>query len=293
MIFKNKPNQNGVIHFLFLAIITLIIAGVGYWIYSRANKQAPSKNSSITNTSNINEVAEVADSPSTIDSPSKISTEDNNQYFYYGAPAGQNNASPKKIIITLHGTEGSAETDYGVWKPLIKDSGFALAALNWWDGSGDKISDYSTPEMINEYIHEFLEDQGYTTDDLVVFQGFSRGSANSYSVVAIDQASSNPYIKIAVSSSGGVESGYYESTTKSVPPSMQSNIYSKVEWILACGGKDSNPNRDGCPAMEQTKQFVIDKGATVLGLLQDPNAGHGALTTSSLNLAKQMFELID
>jgi hypothetical protein len=62
---------------------------------------------------------------------------------------------------------------------------------------------------------------------------------------------------------------------------------------LACGGKDQNPNRDGCPAMQQSQQFVQSKGASIMGFLEDSNAGHGALTTSSQNLAGQMFDLIE
>jgi hypothetical protein len=274
--------------------VVVMISAIVFWTLQSKNQSTSNPSSSTSSSPTNSTVTKSPDSPSTIDNPSKINTSDGKQYFYYGAPAGQNNASPKKIIITIHGTEGSAQTDYDVWRPFVEKTNFALAALNWWDGSGDAVTDYSTPKQINEYIHNFLKAQGYTSDDTIVFQGFSRGSANSFSVVAFDQASLDPMIDVAVSSSGGVESSYFTSTTSPIADKVSnSNLYSGVDWVLACGGKDQNPNRDGCPAMQQSQQFVQSKGASIMGFLEDSNAGHGALTTSSQNLAGQMFDLIE
>jgi hypothetical protein len=244
--------------------------------------------------STVQPPARQPDLPSSMDAPVKVVTKDGLQHFYYGAPAGHNNVSPKKIFITLHGTEGSAEQDYGVWKPFVSKTDFALASLNWWDGSGDRTSDYSTPEKINTQIHDFLSAQGYTSKDLVVFEGFSRGSANSYSVVAYDRASTTPMFDVAVSSSGGKDDNYFNLSTKSIEAQAQSStIFGGVSWIMACGYKDQSPSRDGCAVMEKASTFVKAKGATVLGILSDKNAGHGALTTSKLDLPKQMFDLIN
>ncbi len=297
-----------------IVVILVVVAVVGFvgWRVATSSGTDTTKTSTVatetttsnttksgtTNTTNTKTTpstpkAKDPDSASTIDSPQKVATKTGGQYFYYGAPAGQNNASPKKIFITLHGTEGSAEKDYEIWKPFVKETQFALATLNWWDGSGDQTSDYTAPDVIKAQIHDFLSSQGYASGDVVVLEGFSRGSANSYSVAALDRSDSSPMIDLVVSSSGGAESTYYDSTTKSIPAKTQSKIFGGVYWILACGKKDPNPTRDGCEAMEATKTFVSNKGATVLGTLSDPNGGHGALTTSSLGLAKQMFELIE
>lgn len=276
---------------VFAFSVVVIVGAVGWYVLLMPKTKTESSSTPTTIAKTETKQKE-PDSASTINSPQKIATKDGKQYFYYGAPAGQNNASPKKILITLHGTEGSAEKDYEIWKPSL-DPKFALASLNWWDGSGEQTSDYSTPEVINTQIHEFLSTQGYTKNDVVVLEGFSRGSANSYSVVAHDRASTSPLIDVAVSSSGGSQDAYYQLATKSISTKAQSKIFTGVYWILACGNKDPNPSRDGCEGMEKSKAFVTEKGAVVLGLLSDPNAGHGALNTSKLNLTKQMFDLIN
>jgi hypothetical protein len=291
---KHRLLSNGFSYLLLVMVFVIIgVAGIAGWrVYS--NNQE-SSNLISENTKGVDAsraVEKPADSASTIDSPEKISTNDG-QYFLYGAPAGQNNASPKRILITVHGTEGSAERDYEVWKPFIANTNYALASLNWWDGSGDTTADYSTPSTVNTQLHNFLDDQGYTKKDVVVFEGFSRGSANSYPVVAFDRTSGNPMIDFVVSSSGGAEASYFNLTTSSISATVKTKVFSGVYWIMACGDKDENPSRDGCQAMESAKSFVTGKGATVLGILSDPNGGHGALTTSSLNLPAQMFELIE
>jgi len=288
---RHSHREAGFSHIAIILVLLIIglVSFAGWRVYrTNQNTTQSSPSATVTKTTQT-----ITDSASTIDSPSKISTKIGNQYFYYGSPKGQNNASPKKILITIHGTEGSAEKDYEIWKPYIKETSFALASLNWWDGNGDKTTDYSTPEVMSSQIQDFLSSQNYTKNDIVVFEGFSRGSANSYSVAAFDRASTNPLIDVVVSSSGGLQEDYFNLTTKEISSKIQSNIFSGIYWILACGGKDSNPTRDGCGAMEASKKFVSDKGASILGILSDSNSGHGALTTSSTNLPKQMFELID
>lgn len=292
---SNKSKQSIATPVVLLLVILAVgmIAFAGWSLYANTNDQttksqpAPSQQIPASLLGH-----QQADGTSTIDTPVKVATADD-QYFIYGAPAGQSNASPKKILITLHGTEGSAERDYEIWKPLVKDKGYALAALNWWDGSGDKTSDYSNPQAINTQIHDFLRGQGYTERDVVVLEGFSRGSANTYPIAAYDRAGGNPLIDVVVSSSGGFQNDYFAVTTKAVDAKARGQIFSGLYWILSCGGRDKNQNRDGCGGMEKSQAVVANKGATVLGFLSDPNSGHGALTTSPLRLTNQMFELIE
>lgn len=294
---KCARQETGFSHLLLVFILLVLgVASFAGWRVYSTNQKDSNSTATKTNTSEAsssNAIEKSADNASTIDNPEKITTGGGSQYFYYGAPAGQSNATLKRILIILHGTEGSAERDYEIWKPFVASTDYALASLNWWDGSGDTTADYSSPTDVNSQINDFLTSQGYTKNDIVVYEGFSRASANSFSVVALDRASSNPMIDFAVSSSGGVETNYFNSTTSSISTTAKAKIFSGVYWIMACGDLDENPARDGCQSAETASTFVTGKGATVLGILSDPNGGHGALTTSSLNLPAQMFELIE
>lgn len=231
------------------------------------------------------------DSVSTLSSPIKVTTLDEQEYFIVGLPQGHTRQSPRKIIFSLPGHGSTAEQDFEAWKPQISDRDYALASLNWWHGEGEKITDYSTPDVVLAQIKGFLESYGYTPSDFVVLEGFSRGSANTYSVKAYDIMSDVPVIDAVISASGKYQSDF--PLTPEQSRHHQGKLYAGVPWILACGDKDPNPSRDGCDGMNETKNYLTSQGAQILKVLSDPNGGHGAFHKSSLKLASQALTLLD
>jgi hypothetical protein len=232
------------------------------------------------------------DTTSTLESPVKVATKDGKQYFLVGQPMGQNGEGPRKIIFSLPGHGSTAEQDYAAWKPqLIENGTYALASLNWWDGEGEKINDYYRPDEVLAQIKAFLETYGYTADDRVILSGFSRGSANTYPVKAYDGVSGTPIIDAVISASGKYQSDF--PLTPHQSNSLDGKIYQGVPWVLVCGERDDNPERDGCIGMEETRSYLTQTGAEVLALLKDPQGGHGAFHQSPLKLARQALELLD
>lgn len=291
-----ERDQKGIAHLVLILVIFIIAGVIGFvgWKVFGDNKDntkvssSPSQTPPSTTTSKVKE----ADSADTLTSPSKITTSDGKQYFYYGAPAGQNNASPKKIIISLPGHDTTAEDGYNkAWLSHIKGGSYALASLNWWDGSGETKTDYYSPAEVVKQAKAFLKQESYTSNDLIILEGFSRGSANTYAVIANDRKSSDPIFDGAISASGGYHSDFplFDGQNDS---NVSTTLFKGVYWVLACGGKDDNPNEAGCPAMESTKTFLEAHGASVLGILEDPNEGHGAFHLSTLGLPKQALDMI-
>lgn len=230
-------------------------------------------------------------SSSSLESPQSVPTADGKQYFYYGAPTGRNIASPKKIIISLPGHGTTAEDDYAAWLPHLKEGSYALASLNWWDGGGETKSNYYSPSQVQAQTKAFLVAQGYMATDLVILEGFSRGSANTYAVIANDTVNGNIFDAV-IAASGGYQTDFplFENQANS---NISTTLFRGIPWVLVCGGNDPTPNRDGCPAMETTKVFLTSHGASVLDILTDPNASHGAFHKSSLGLPKQALTLIE
>jgi hypothetical protein len=235
----------------------------------------------------------LSDSVSTLASPIKVATTDGKQYFMVGQPKGQNSKSPRKIIFALPGHGTTAETGYSAWKShIVSDGTYALAILNWWDGKGDQTSNYYLPDAVLAQIKGFLDTYGYTADDFVVLEGFSRGSANTYPVKAYDMVSGNPVIDAVISASGKYQSGFPYTPKPSEYPKGK-KLYQGVPWILVCGGKDPEPEMNGCQGMMEAKSYLEATGANILALLEDPNAGHGAFHQSKLGLVKQALTLLD
>ena len=287
-----NTNQCGFAHIGIIFLSALLVLGAVGFAGWRVYKSQKSDQTSSVNSSAAQE-SKPPDSDSTVESPEKVTTADGEQYFIYGAPAGQNNANPKHIIIDLPGHGTKAEDGYNAWIPYIQDSHYAVATLNWWDGEGERKEDYYTPSEALTQIQSFLKSQGYDKSDVIVLFGYSRGSANTYAVEANDRQTKSPVFDAVISASGGYQSDFplLDGQQNGL---ASSTLYKGIYWILACGGTDPNPNRDGCPAMKNTtKPFLEQHGATVLAVLEDPNKGHGAFHQSPLNLPKQAFELLD
>ncbi len=232
------------------------------------------------------------DTVSTLSNPVKVATLDGKQYFMVGQPKGQNSKQPRKIIFSLPGHGSTAEQDYAAWKSHIVGNGtYALASVNWWDGEGEKTSDYYRPDEVLAQMKGFLDTYGYTEKDFVILEGFSRGSANTYPVKAYDMVSGAPFIDAVISASGKYQADF--PLTPNQKQYQGGKLYQDVPWILVCGAKDDNPARDGCVGMSETKTYLESTGAKVLALLEDPNAGHGAFHQSKLGLVKKALTLLD
>lgn len=232
------------------------------------------------------------DSVDTLSSPVKIMMSDNVHYFLVGAPAGQNNKAIKKIIFSLPGHGSSADQDYKAWsRQLLLSDSYALASVNWWDGEGETPGDYLMPAVLRKEIEYFLKNQGYVDSDKVILEGFSRGSANTYSVVGVDVLSGRSVIDGVISASGKYQSDF--AMNKEMLAVNNGQMYQGIPWVLACGVKDDNPTRDGCEGMRETENFLKSKGANVLAVLEDSNGGHGAFHMSELNMAVQALALFD
>ncbi len=288
---KPRHGQSGIAHLGLIAIVLIAMIAAMVW-FAFHKKTSPAEPTNTQPSASTTKSSPPPDSPSTLASPSKVTAADGKTYFYYGAPAGQNNAEPKRIIVDLPGHGTKAEDAYAVWQPYVKDTKYALAVMNWWDGEGERKEDYYSPADVATQMKAFLKAQSYEANDIIILSGFSRGSANTYAVAANDREGGNGIFDAVISISGGYQSDF-PLTNNQLNSSASASLYEGVVWVLACGGKDSNPNRDGCPAMNKTKTWLSQHGADVVGVLEDPNQGHGAFHRSSLNLPAKAFELIE
>lgn len=196
--------------------------------------------------------------------------------------------SPKRWIVSLHGTQGFATDDLAIWHPHLKDRDVGLVCLQWWLGAADALSAYYTPAQIYHEIDIALQELG-VKPGAAMLHGFSRGSANSYAVAALDADRGRRYFWLAVASSGGVALDY--------PPTraILNGTYGErplkgTRWITSAGLRDPHPDRDGVPGMKRTAAWLKEQGATVVDTIEDPDEGHGALQRNAKN-ARRVLDL--
>ncbi len=117
-----------------------------------------------------------------------------------------------------------------------------------------------------------------------MLHGFSRGSANSYAVMALDAGKGTGFFALAVAQSGGV-SVDYRPTRAILNGEYGSRPLAGTKWITVAGMRDPQPDQGGVPAMRRTAIWLREQGAEV-DSIEVMNGGHGALTRDSATAAK-------
>lgn len=208
-------------------------------------------------------------------------TTDNLAFSMWWQPAGWQPGGG--VIVPLHGHAGWATDGISLWQPYAQQRGYAILSLQWWFGQGEASTDYYRPDQIYPLLDSLLLAKG-VKPGTVFFNGFSRGSANSYAVAAWDAASTGRrWFALVLSNAGGVVTDY--------PPNRQieqgqfgAAPFHGLRWAMYCGGKDPEPQRDGCPAMGAARDWVIRLGADMRLFIEDPQGDHGGFMLDSANV---------
>ncbi len=133
-------------------------------------------------------------------------TSDNRSFYGWWQPAKWTPSAG--VIVALHGTGGYATSELYLWLPYAETRGHAVLTLSWWFGSGDSTADYYTPSEMYPLLSGILKAKGVGSGQ-ALFTGFSRGSANSYAVAALDYASTGQrHFGLVLSNAGGAAVDY-------------------------------------------------------------------------------------
>lgn len=220
--------------------------------------------------------------------PDIIPTSDGQSFIVVWKATGKN---PKHWIVSLHGSQGFATDDLAIWYPHLKNSDVGLVSVQWWIGTDDTTKSYYTPLQIYREIDIALQKLG-VQPGTVMLHGFSRGSANSYAVAAIDAGRGRHYFSLNVASSGGVSLDY-PPTRAILDGAFGDHPLRSTRWITVAGAREGNPvaqDRDGIPGMKRTAAWLREQGATVIETIEDPDEGHGALMLNPKN-ARHVLDL--
>lgn len=197
-------------------------------------------------------------------------------------------ANPARWIVSLPGRHGFATDDLAIWSPHLKGRDIGLVCVQWWLGSGDGIESYLRPEQIYREIDRALPALG-AQPGTVLLHGFSRGSANSYAIAALDAGRGRKYFSLLVASSGGVAVDY-PPTHAILEGRFGPRPLTGTRWVTAAGERDPEPERDGIPGMRRTAAWLREQGAEVLFAIEDPKYGHGALMLNQDNARRVLDE---
>ena len=194
------------------------------------------------------------------------------------------NETPSRWIVSLHGSRGFATDDLATWHPHLANRNLGLICLQWWKGGGDTAGNYLTPRQIYAELDGTLRKLG-VVPGAVVLHGFSRGSANSYALAAIDAGLGRRYFDFIVASSGGLGLDYPPTRDIALGKFGDRPLHG-TRWVTVAGARDQHPERDGIAGMRRAGKWLGEQGAEIVAALEDPDYGHGALVLNPRNAAR-------
>ncbi len=186
------------------------------------------------------------------------------------------------FIVTIHGHGSFAFDEFFLWHRHARERGYGILAIQWWLGEGERFQDYFAPEEIYRVIDEVLKKEGVGAGRHL-FHGFSRGSANSYAVAALDRNAGSHYFSLFIANAGRPGLDF--------PPNndIENGKYGEyplegTRWVTYAGALDKHPNRDGVEGMRQARQWIKKYGGEVLLAIEDPEGDHGGFHRREENI---------
>lgn len=206
-----------------------------------------------------------------------VSTQDGRSFALIWSPA----ARPEGWIVTLHGSHSWAYEEMFRWQPFAQKRNLGVIALQWWLGGGESNQDYLPPPLVRRELETLLREAGAAPSQTVL-HGFSRGAANLYAIAGLDQNTRTPLFRNFIANAGGF-SADYPPNRDLVAGRFGPTPLRNTSWWLWCGALDPNPDRDGCPAMQRTREQIEQLGAKAV-LSQDAGGRHGGFHLREANI---------
>jgi hypothetical protein len=217
-------------------------------------------------------------------------TSDGKSFYVLWFPEGVSPANPPPMIVTIHGHDSWAFDEFYLWHQAAKVHGYGILAIQWWLGQGEKYQDYLIPQEIYRVIDQVLTRE-QVKSGTVLFHGFSRGSANTYAVAALDRATGKNYFALIVANAGKPSLDF--------PPNREIEEghfgqmpFQGTHWVTFAGGRDPNPERSGIYGMREAAEWIRKYGGVVDRVIEDESADHGGFhrNPDNMNSALEVFE---
>ncbi len=218
-------------------------------------------------------------------------TEDGRSFYLLWYPPGTD-PDRRTLIVSTHGSGSWAFDEFYLWYEAALARRHGILALQWYFPGAPSPADYYSPSEVYDALEPVLRRQGIRPG-YALQHGFSRGGANGYYVALLDRTDGGRYFGFCIANAGGasVDYPYYQQVVGGTYGALP---FAGTRWATYCGGTDPNPDRDGCPAMRRTAEYLRRYGGSVELTIEDPARGHGGFhqTPAYLDLALSAFDTV-
>lgn len=217
------------------------------------------------------------------------------RFYLIWFPEGWERLPDRRLIVTMHGKGGCAESVFRLWLDVSRGRGYAIASLQCAETYGDHTTFDNARVMYSNLVTMLgqLENHCPMQGVPVILHGFSRGSAMNYQLALIDRGAEGlGLFSSFIADSGGPgptgSANIVPDYIRNAPP----DAYEGARFWLYCGMRDNDGQR--CEDIEWMMGLLIEHGATIDRFYVDPRGGHGILlTVHDAHPSPALDELLD
>ncbi|MSR78337.1 MAG: hypothetical protein EXS63_08980 [Candidatus Omnitrophica bacterium] len=213
-------------------------------------------------------------------------TPDGKTFFLLWYPSSKVPGKPVPMFAGLHGHGSWAFDEFFLWHDALEKRGCGILAIQWWLGGDESAEGYLRPREIYKILDQTFHREG-VQPGTVLLHGFSRGSANTYPVAALDTYTQNRYFALIIANSGKANADY-PPVHEIIQGTYGEKPFEGTHWATFAGGKDPHPERDGIQGMREAGKFIEQYGGTVDLAIEDPSQGHGGFHRNPANTEKAL-----
>lgn len=202
------------------------------------------------------------------------------RFFAVWLPPGWETASPKRVLVGVPGTDGTAYEVIHDEIELARVRGYAVVGIQAWDAVAPGEEHYLDAAGIHGLVDlalRYMEARHGATRGAAALVGFSRSAAESFPVAFLDRHLDRNRLALTIAVSGGYN--------PAVPPwtdfwdRLQAGEWGADAWEgarfwLYCGLRDEQWGPAQCGTMDAARKLVEAHGGQVDRFLQDQVGGH-------------------
>ncbi|MBI1245029.1 MAG: hypothetical protein GC202_08485 [Alphaproteobacteria bacterium] len=196
-------------------------------------------------------------------------------------------AAPRGWIVVLPDARGWAQEEIAAWHPTLVRRQTGIIATQWWYGTGDGAANYATAEVVYRELAQALRTMGMKPGSVLLY-GIGRGAELAFAIQAYDRHAGGRFFAATAVNSGAMAEDV-AANRKVAQGQFGLGPFDDTHWMFFCGGKDSEPERAGCPTMRGAFNAVKRFGGKNDLFIEDP-AGNRA---SFLKSAKHVDAVLD
>ncbi len=198
-----------------------------------------------------------------------------NTFFTLWVPPTYTAIPVRRVLVSLHGTGGTAYEPIRDELDLALLHGYAVVGVQWRN-MADKWMQPSEVYQAVDLALRYMEYAYGADHGRAGFVGFSRGATIAYEVSYLDRTSGNDHLALYIPVSGG----YHFNNPKPFWVDVEDGVLGKDvffdrHFFFYCGQQDAEWGPDACLYSHAAENMVQLYGGVVEGFLDLPTGGHG------------------